>query len=299
MASPNRMHKIFDDTFWETLAHFRFRLLLVRACCLITVAIAVGCHHESSGERDQTTVLRLAVTTSTRDSGLLDVLLPNFSEGRNVRIDVIAAGTGKALKLGESGDVDVVLVHARAAEDAFMEAGHGIRREDVMFNTFQLLGPPSDPAKIRGVDAIEALRRIGATKQRFVSRGDDSGTHKRELHLWEQAGGRPDWKDYVETGQGMGASLVVADQMEAYVLADRGTYLKFQGKIKLTPLTARSDAMKNPYGILVVNPRKHPRLQLRLANSFVDFVISADGQQLIKDYTIDGEQLFHPSRLDD
>ena len=293
------MHKVIDRTGREAPAYRHVLSLIVWACFVITVAIAAGCHDESSGDSDQTTVLRLAVTTSTRDSGLLDVLLPQFSEGCNVRIDVIAAGTGKALKLGESGDVDVVFVHARAAEDAFMKAGHGIRREDVMFNTFALLGPPSDPAGIRGVDVIEALRRIGATKQRFASRGDDSGTRKREMKFWKKAGGRPDWKDYVETGQGMGATLVVADQMEAYVLADRGTYLNFKGKIKLTPLNAPSDEMKNSYGMLVVNPQRHPRVQSKLANAFVDFVISEDGQRLIEEYTIDGEQLFHPLRLDD
>ncbi len=276
-----------------------FQTRVAWAGCLMAAAALAGCHAESTSDNNRTNVLRLAVTTSTRDSGLLDVLLPKFSQDRDVRVDVIAAGTGKALKLGESGDVDVVFVHARAAEDAFMEAGHGVRREDVMFNTFQLLGPPSDPAGIRGADVIGALRTIGATKQRFVSRGDDSGTHKREMRLWKRAGGQPEWEDCVETGQGMGATLVIADQMQAYIIADRGTYLNFKGKITLVPLNAPSDEMKNPYGIMVVNPQKHPRIQSRLGNAFVDFVISTDGQRLIQTYTIDGEQLFSPSRLDD
>ena len=187
--------------------------LLLICCC--------GCGSECVDAPER---LLLATTTSTRDSGLLDLLLPPFEKQHQVRVDVIASGTGKALKLGEMGDVDVLFVHARQAEDAFMSAGHGIRREDVMFNTFELLGPPTDPAGVRGLEASAALQKIAAAGAPFLSRGDDSGTHKRELQLW-QANDKPlpDWPSYRESGQGMGATLTIADEKSAYVLTDRGT----------------------------------------------------------------------------
>jgi len=258
-----------------------------------------ACAPPTNQERSAGPVLRLAVTTSTRDSGLLEVLLPVFEQQQEVRVDVIAVGTGAALKLGAGGDVDVVLVHAREAEDDFMQAGHGVRREDVMYNTFQILGPPEDPAGIEEMEPVAALQRIAAAGERFVSRGDDSGTHKRELKLWHEGGGRPEWDGYLASGQGMGATLTMADQMNAYVLSDRGTYLKFQEKIRLVPLVASSPKLHNPYGILVVNPQQHPRVNAELAQAFVDFVISPDAQRLIRDHTIGGQRLFHPLRLPD
>ncbi len=242
--------------------------------------------------------LLLATTTSTRDSGLLEQLLPPFEEQYHVRVDVIAAGTGKALKLGEMGDVDVLFVHARQAEDAFMAAGHGIRRENVMFNTFELLGPPTDPAEVRGLEVSEALQKIAAASAPFVSRGDDSGTHKRENQLWEAEGELPVWANYRESGQGMGATLTIADQMSAYVLTDRGTFLNFRDKIDLVPLAAQSEASKNRYGIIVVNPEKHSTLRSKAANTFVEYLISPAAQQIIADYRIAGEALFTPLHLE-
>ena len=241
--------------------------------------------------------LRLAVTTSTRDSGLLDELVPIFERQQRARGDVIAVGTGKALKLGQAGDVDVVLVHARAAEDAFMEAGHGSRREDVMFNHFTIVGPPDDPAAIGGLEGAAALRKIAASGQPFVSRGDDSGTHQRELLLWKTVGGRPSWSKYVESGQGMGATLIMADQMSAYALTDRGTYLTFQKKIRLVPLVFSSQALLNPYGIIVVNAQAGSAVNQQLAQSFVDFIISPKIQRLIQDYKLEGQPLFYPLHL--
>ncbi len=201
---------------------FRFSLILL--------ALLSGCHEdadispqstpavsasptaESTSESDRAGgVLRLASTTSTRDSGLFDVLLPPFEAEHKCRIDVIAVGTGAALKLGESGDVDAVLVHARAAEEAFMEAGHGIRHEPVMHNFFIIVGPQDDPAGISGLSADQALQQIAAKRQAFVSRGDDSGTHKMELGIWKLSGERPAWDGYLEAGQGMGPTLVIAD----------------------------------------------------------------------------------------
>ena len=259
--------------------------------------LLMGCKPAASTTQPHRKLLRLAVTTSTRDSGLLDILVPVFEKGHNARVDVIAVGTGKALVLGEGGDVDVVLVHARGLEDAFMAAGHGSRREDVMYNTFELLGPADDPAGIQGRLAFDALSRIAATQAKFVSRGDQSGTHQRELDLWKAAGGRPDWTGYLESGQGMGETLIMADQMQAYVLADRGTYLTFRDKIDLVSLAAQSPQMQNPYGVIVVSSAKHAQANERLAQQFVDFLISERGQQLIGRFKVNGEVLFHPLRL--
>ena len=265
----------------------------------LLILLLVGCSPgaQQHGDSADKSVLRLAVTTSTRDSGLLDVLVPTFEQRVGVRTDVIAVGTGAALKLGEAGDVDVVLVHAREAEQAFMEGSHGVRREDVMYNTFEILGPLDDPADIRASDPATALQTIATGGLRFVSRGDESGTNKREQRLWKSGGGRPDWSGYIESGQGMGATLMMADQMQAYVLSDRGTYLKFKKKIGLVPLVPSSERLRNPYGIMVVNPQKHSSINVESAQAFVDFMISADAQQLIRDYRIDGEQLFYPSLI--
>ncbi|MDF1562573.1 MAG: substrate-binding domain-containing protein [Deltaproteobacteria bacterium] len=241
--------------------------------------------------------LRLATTTSTRDSGLLDALLPVFEAEARARIDVIAVGTGKALKLGEAGDVDVVMVHARAAEDAFLAAGHGVRREDLMWNTFELLGPPADPAQVKDLEIGPALRKIAEAKALFVSRGDDSGTHKKELALWKEAGGLAPWERYLETGQGMGRSLVVAGEKEAYVLSDRATFLAFRDKVELVPLVTGGASLRNPYGVMTVNPAKHPDIDAKLADAFVDFLIAERAQVIIRDFQREGERLFFPARL--
>lgn len=238
----------------------------------------------------------MATTTSTRDSGLLEVLLPPFEQHQNVRIDVVAVGTGKALKLGEKGDADVLLVHARAAEDAFMASGHGVRREDIMHNWFEILGPPDDPAQVRTMQPTEALRTIAATEAEFVSRSDSSGTHQREQQLWQAAGGLEPWPNYVETGQGMGATLIVADQLQGYVLCDRGTYLHFKHKIELVPLITGFEQLQNPYGAIVVNPETHPAVQAELAHRLVDYLLAAETQRLISEYQLADEILFHPVR---
>jgi tungstate transport system substrate-binding protein len=263
-------------------------IILPVAACLFS-----GC--DQGGQ--PVSVLRLAVTTSTRDSGLLDVLVPVFERQHGVRVDVIAAGTGKALKLGEAGDVDVVLVHARAAEEAFMAAGHGVRREEVMYNTFEILGPADDPAGIRDTEPAAALRKIADGGHRFISRGDDSGTHKRERALWQVHGDRPNWDAYVESGQGMGATLTMADQMSGYVLTDQGTYLRFRDKINLVELVTELPALRNVYGVLLVNPAKHERINARSAEAFVDFLLGAEAQRIVASFTIGGERLFHPLAL--
>ena len=258
------------------------------------LASIVGCGGtQASPEK----VLRLATTTTTRDTGLLDVLIPPFEQAEGVRVDLIVVGTGEALQLGRAGDVDVVLVHSREAEDDFMTAGEGNRREEIMFNSFEILGPPDDPAGIRGLAPAAALQKIAAGKFRFVSRGDDSGTHQRELWLWEQGGGQKHWGEYLETGLGMGATLTIADESRAYVLCDRGTYLYGKPKIELVSLVAGSADLKNHYGAIVVNPEHHPGVRDELANAFLDYLVSAKTQAAIRDYQIGGESLFYPLQL--
>ncbi|MCL4113291.1 UNVERIFIED_CONTAM: hypothetical protein GTU68_007621, partial [Idotea baltica] len=242
-------------------------------------------------------VLRLATTTSTHDSGLLVRLIPPFERSHHCRVDVIAVGTGAALKLGEDGDADVLVVHAESAEKAFMEAGHGIRRESFMFNHFVLLGPNDEVAKPEQSSVIEMLRRIADTKAVFISRGDDSGTHKRELSLWRTAGSRPqDWEGYLETGQGMGATLRIADEKRGYVLADHGTYLRMQDKFDLMPLTVRSAELKNVYSVITVDPGKNSKIHGQLADAWVDFLISTEAQRIINTYQVSGQELFKGSR---
>ena len=239
--------------------------------------------------------LRLATTTSTENSGLLRVLHPPFEAQYNVRVDVIAVGTGKALRLGENGDVDVLMVHAPAAEQDFINNGFGSARLPVMHNDFVLLGPPHDPAGIRAVDNItEALRRLAAGNVDFISRGDDSGTHKKELALWRAAGLEPGGPRYLSVGQGMGTVIKITDDKQAYTLSDRGSYLAFQGKIDLRILHAGDAALYNPYHVILLNKERHPHVKSALAQRYADFVRSAEGQGIIAGFTVGGEQLFYP-----
>lgn len=243
----------------------------------------------------------LATTTSTADSGLLDYILPDFEARTGVKVDVIAVGTGQSLQLGVNGDADVLLVHARASEDAFMEAGDGIRREDVMYNDFVIVDPADDPAGIKGksnaTKALEMLSEAGAT---FVSRGDDSGTHKKEFSLWKEAGIEPagDW--YVSAGQGMGDVLVMANEQLAYTMSDRATYLalKLEG-IELEIAVEGDPLLFNPYGIIAVNPDKNPNIKGDLANTFIDWLVSLETQILISTYGVDkfGAHLFTPDSI--
>lgn len=240
----------------------------------------------------------LATTTSTQDSGLLDVILPDFEAQAGVDVDVIAVGTGQALQLGEDGNADVLLVHARNLEDAFMEAGHGVRREDVMYNDFVIVGPPSDPAGIQGsATAVEALTKIADTGATFISRGDESGTHNKELSVWAEAGIEPagDW--YIAAGQGMGAVLTMANEQQAYTLSDRATYLArtLEGT-DLVILMEGDPVLFNPYGVIAVNPEKNPAIQGDLANQFIDWIISVPTQEMIEQFGVEefGQSLFIP-----
>lgn len=263
---------------------------------LFTLAAAAACGgpEEDRGDR----VLRLATTTSTRDSGLLDVLLPPFEQQSGCRVDVVAVGTGAALRLASSGDADVVVVHARRAEEAFMADGHAERHEEFMANSFMIVGPRDDPAGIRGLAPEEAFRRLASASAAYVSRGDDSGTHKRGLQLRENAGVET-WPELVESGQGMGATLVMADEMNAYVLCDAGTWLKTAARMRLEPLITSHAALRNPYAVMPVNAARHAGVAERLAHAFADYLVSPRAQRIIRDYRVGGQRLFEPTRLDE
>jgi tungstate transport system substrate-binding protein len=240
--------------------------------------------------------LILATTTSTYDSGLLDFILPDFEEKYGVEVEVVAVGTGQALALGEAGDADVLLVHARAREDAFVESGNGTARYDVMYNDFVIVGPADDPAGIKGMEsAAEALATIAASEATFVSRGDDSGTHTKEKAIWAEAGIEPSGDWYQAAGQGMGAVLTMSDEQQAYTLSDRATYLarKAEG-LTLEVLVEGDPILFNPYGVISVNPEVHPGVNFEMAENFVEWLTSVETQEMIGSYERNGSVLFTP-----
>ena len=244
--------------------------------------------------------IRLATTTSTQDSGLLDTLLPVFETETGIAVDVIAVGTGAAFRQARDGNADLLLVHDRKGEEQFVAEGHGVLRRDLMWNTFEILGPADDPAGVAGAQSGgEALRRVVATGARFVSRGDDSGTHRREKALWEAAGGRAAWDGYAESGQGMGATLRMADEMNAYVLADRGTRLRYAQELRLRALLADTPELRNPYGVVVISAERHPEIHDAAARRLADWLVGAEAAQIIADYQVAGEPLFHPVRAEE
>jgi tungstate transport system substrate-binding protein len=242
--------------------------------------------------------ITVASTTSTEESGLFGHLLPAFTKATGIQVHVVAVGTGQALKIGEHGDCDVVFVHDRPAELAFVEHGFGIERREVMYNDFVLVGPQSDPAHVEGgTGIVAALRRIADAKAPFVARGDDSGTSKAELRLWQEAGidpktGEGGW--YRDTGSGMGPTLNTAAAMDGYTLSDRGTWLSFKNKQALRIVVAGDRRLFNQYGVMLVNPAKHPTVKQDLGRQFIEWLTSPAGQKTIADYKINGEQLFFP-----
>jgi tungstate transport system substrate-binding protein len=228
----------------------------------------------------------------------LAYILPGFEASYNVKVDVIAVGTGQALKLGEDGNADVLMVHARAREDAFMEAGHGVRREDLMYNDFVIVGPASDPAGIKGTtSAPKAMAKIAEAEAPFVSRGDDSGTHTKEKAIWQASGIEPSGDWYISAGQGMGAVLTMADEQQAYTLSDRATYLArtLEGT-ELEILFEGDPILFNPYGVMAVNPNKGAHIKVDLANQFIDWLVSLPTQEEIAQFGVDkfGTPLFTP-----
>lgn len=246
----------------------------------------------------QPVFITVASTTSTEQSGLFRHLLPAFTKKTGIEVRVVAVGTGQALKIGERGDCDVVFVHDTQAELAFVEQGFGIDRHEVMYNDFVLVGPASDPAHLDGgKDIVAALRKIANAKAPFVARGDDSGTSKAEIRLWKEAGIDPKaagggW--YRDTGSGMGPTLNIAAAMDGYTLSDRGTWLSFKNKQNLKIIVEGDRRLFNQYGVMLVNPAKHPHVKQDLGRQFIDWMISPEGQRAIADYRIDGEPLFFP-----
>lgn len=264
------------------------RFTRVSETTLVIVLLALAALPARAEER-----LRMSTTTSTENSGLLSVLLPPFEKECGCKVDVVAVGTGKALKLGEAGDVDVVFVHARSLEDKFVASGHGVERRDVMYNDFVLLGPPDDPAGAgKAESAPDAFRAIAAKEMPFISRGDESGTHQKEKEIWTSAGIGPRGAWYVEAGQGMGEVLTMATEKRGYALSDRGTYTAFRKKTDLVVLRQGDTNLWNRYGIIAVNPEKHPQAKFGLAMKLIEFVTGPEGRSLISGYKVDGEPLF-------
>jgi tungstate transport system substrate-binding protein len=244
----------------------------------------------------QDAFITVASTTSTENSGLFGHILPMFTEDSGIEVRVVAQGTGQALETGRRGDADVVFVHARPAEDAFVAEGWGVQRFDVMYNDFVIVGPSADPAGVKATgDAAAAMAAIAAAGAGFASRGDDSGTHQAELALWEKAGVTPEGDWYRETGSGMGATLNTAAELPAYALTDRGTWISFENKRDLVIVSEGDPALFNPYGVILVNPEKHPTVKAEAGQAFIDWLIAPEGQAAIASYTIDDQQLFFPS----
>jgi tungstate transport system substrate-binding protein len=291
--------------FWRCFVKFRI--------VLAALAVAILCSAVQAQNR-----LKMSTTTSTENSGLLNVLLPPFEKECGCQVDVIAVGTGKALKIGESGDVDVVLVHARALEDKFVANGYGINRRDVMYNDFVIIGPANDPADLKDASsAADAFKRIAAKQSVFISRGDESGTHVKEKEIWSATGIAPSGAWYRSAGQGMGEVINMATELRGYTLADRGTYNAFrhgktdliilydgnknfarQGKpmprltaVQVAALTG-PNGLFNPYGVIAVNPKKFPHVRFDLAMKFEDFITGTEGQGIIANYKVQGDPVF-------
>ena len=243
--------------------------------------------------------ITVASTTSTEQSGLFKHLLPIFEKKTGIQVRVVAVGTGQALDIGRRGDADVLLVHAKPLEEKFIADGYGVKRQDVMYNDFVLIGPKSDPAGVRGgKDVAAAFRAIKEAKAPFVSRGDRSGTHFAELEIWKLAGidiAKEKGAWYRDTGQGMGPALNTAAAMNAYILSDRGTWLSFKNRGDLAIAVEGDRRLFNQYGVMLVNPARHPHVKVALGQAFIDWLLSSEGQQAIADYKITGEQLFFPN----
>ncbi|MDO9534412.1 MAG: substrate-binding domain-containing protein [Bacillota bacterium] len=273
-----------------------FKLL----CLTLAIILIGGCSNApvDKGEVDKVDeFIILATTTSTYDSGLLDVLLPVFSQKYGTKVRVISQGTGQALETGKRGDADLLLVHDRASELQLVEEGHFTDRQDVMFNDFIVVGPSADPAGLKGIEKVtDAFTAIAFGGHTFVSRGDDSGTNRKELSLWEKAG-IGDFKDwYLSVGQGMGDTLRMAGEKQAYTLTDRATYLSLKNSLDLEIVLEGDSLLFNQYGIMAVNPANHSHVKYESAVKFIDFLMSSEGQELIAFFQIGGEGLFFPGK---
>ena len=275
------------------LSKARRRAVLAMACAA-SLALALASMLAAAQERSIT----MASTTSTEQSGLFPYLLPAFKQATGIDVRVVAVGTGQALDMGRRGDADILFVHDRQAEEKLVAEGFGIKRTDVMYNDFVIVGPQGDPAGAKGRDVVAALAKIAEKSGTFISRGDKSGTHAAELRYWKMAGiDAPAARvtGYKECGCGMGPALNIASQSDAYALTDRGTWLSFKNRGNLVILVEGDRRLFNQYGVIVVNPAKHPHVKVQLAQAFADWVLSPAGQQTIASYKVGGEQLFFPN----
>jgi tungstate transport system substrate-binding protein len=253
---------------------------------LAVIGALAGAHAES---------ITVASTTSTEQSGLFGYLLPEAKKATGLDVKVVAVGTGQALDMARRGDADVVFVHDQAAEEKFLREGFGVQRFPVMYNDFVLVGPPSDPAGVKGRDVVAALKNIAASNAPFISRGDKSGTNAAELRYWAMAGAAGKGNGYRECGCGMGPALNIAASSGAYVLTDRGTWLSFKNRGDLTVLVEGDSRLFNQYGVMLVNPAKHPQVKVAEGQKFIDWLVSPAGQSVIASYKINGQQLFFPN----
>ncbi|MFD1564028.1 substrate-binding domain-containing protein [Haloarchaeobius amylolyticus] len=286
---------------------YRRRTVLRAGTAGIAAAVA-GCLGSNSTDDEGSIAgeeLALATTTSTYDTGLLDEINAAFQERFGAQVAANAQGTGQAIESARNGNADVILVHARSQEDEFMRNGYGVNRRDLMFNDFVIVGPSDDPAGVSDTEqATAAFEAIADVQAMFVSRGDDSGTHTKEMVIWAEASSEPGGEWYQETGDGMGDTLMIADESNAYTLADRGTFLSMQDNLDLEillqgPIEGGPELLANPYGIMAINPEIHPNVNYQLAMAYIGFVTSPEGQDVIGNYTSNGQQLFFPEALSD
>lgn len=283
----------------------KFLSVLTTLVMAATVSLNfTGCNNKETatkeGDKLTNNTITMATTTSTQDSGLLDYILPKFTAETGIDVKTVAVGTGQALKLGESGDADVLLVHAKAQEEEFVKAGHGLERFDVMYNDFILVGPKSDPGKIKesaGTDIAKALEDISKNQNKFVSRGDESGTHSAEKKLWKGVNITPSGDWYLSAGQGMGAVLQLADEKSAYTISDRATYLSMKDKTELGIIVEGDSKLRNQYGVIAVNPNKSSNINVEGAQSFIKWILSENVQKDIGEFGKDkfGQSLFFPN----
>lgn len=263
---------------------------------LISLSICLAVGFLACSKPVKNKAITLATTTSTENSGLLDYLLPKFKAESGIEVRVIAVGTGKALRMAQDGDIDVLMVHAKPAEEAFVEAGYGVERIVLMYNDFIFVGPKNDPAGLgKLTDINEAMATIAYAESLFISRGDDSGTHKKEQRLWAQAEVMPSENNYREAGQGMGKTLQIANELQAYTMIDRGTWLSYNDRVDLNIVFEGHSNLLNQYSVILISPERYPDLNPESAREFINWLISEQGQALIGDYKVQGQALFTPN----